>query len=141
MGLEYKRNIMRQVATLVLIFTLFPLVGNMKNAEKVGFFTRAERLIIYKMEIDEAKSKSEEELNKHIIFETSEITKVFKNITVEDTTINTDGCYYARLYQKDGTVVELIFADYGKAFVRVGEEGRIYRYGLVNQETIIKERE
>lgn len=141
MDVLYKREIIRHAIALVLIFTLFPLVGNMKNVEKVGFFTKADRLVIYQLEMKEAKSKTDSELKPYIIFETDAISKVFKNVTVEEAEINTQGCYYARLYQRDGTVEELIFADYGKAFVRPKEKGRIYRYGLVNLETIIKERE
>lgn len=141
MQLEYKRNIMRQVATLVLIFMLFPLVGSMKNAEKVGFFTRAERLVIYSLGIEEGRTKTDEALRPFIIYQTDEITNVFRNVTQEEATINTEGCYYARLHHRDGTVEELIFADYGKAFVRVKEKGRIYRYGLVNMENLFEERD
>lgn len=139
--LEYKRNIIRLTATLVLIFTLFPLVGNMKNAEKVGFFTKAEKLVIYQLDIKKAGSKADSELKPYILFQTEKINEVFKNVTQEEAEINTEGCYYARLHHRDGSTEDLIFADYGKAFVRLKEKGRIYRYGLVNMENLFEERE
>lgn len=137
--MEFKKSLSTTLGMIIIVFIIAAFVGNIKNAEKVGFFTGAERLIVYKLEIEEARAMGEEELAARIIYETDNIASVFKNVTVEEVSINTEGCYYARLYQKDGTVEDLIFADYGKAFVRVNEEGRIYRYGLVNRDDLFDE--
>lgn len=139
--MDFKKSLTTTFILIAAVFAIAALVGSIRNSEKIGFFTSADQLKIYDISPETAADLSEEELTKTMVYYTNNINSVFKNITPEETAVDTEGAYYARLYTRDGDVMELIFLDYAHAFLKLGDEAVIYRYGLKNRDKLLEERQ
>ncbi len=124
----YKKDILKTIGMIVIVLLIARIYNSYQNDNKVEFFMKADKVIVYNISYEDAIKLEDNELKKHIKFTIEDVDKVVKSASYEKESIETHENNYGTILYKD-KVYKAKFINYALAFVIDDEKG-FYRYKL-----------